>query len=83
MTGGNREYVLEIMRWFGGYEMVMAVGGMLRASELHMTVLVDGFIMTNCILAARELYPAVVESISREWKDRCKRKRCAVGKSAA
>lgn len=61
LSGGNMEYVLEIMRWFGGYEMVMAVGGMLRAAELKMTILVDGFIMTNCILAARELYPAVVD----------------------
>jgi nicotinate-nucleotide--dimethylbenzimidazole phosphoribosyltransferase len=61
LSGGNKDYVLEIIRWFGGYEMVMAIGGMLRAAELHMTVLVDGFIMTNCILAARELYPAVVD----------------------
>ncbi len=61
LSGGNKEYVLEIMRWFGGYEMVMAVGGMLRAAELKLTILVDGFIMTNCILAARELYPAVTE----------------------
>ena len=61
LSGGKKEYVLEIMRWFGGYEMVMAVGGMLRAAELGMVILVDGFIMTNCLLAARELYPAVVE----------------------
>ena len=52
--------VCEIMRYFGGYEMVMAVGGMLRAAELGMVVLVDGFIMTNCILAASKLYPAVL-----------------------
>ena len=61
LSEGKKEYVLEVMRWFGGYEMVMAVGGMLRAAELKMTILVDGFIMTNCILAARELYPAVME----------------------
>ncbi|MBO7269172.1 MAG: nicotinate-nucleotide--dimethylbenzimidazole phosphoribosyltransferase [Bacteroidales bacterium] len=59
--GKGKDFVLEIMRWFGGYEMVMAVGGMLRAAELGMIILVDGFIMTNCILAARELYPAVVD----------------------
>ena len=46
--------------WFGGYEMVMAVGGMLRAAELKMVILVDGFIMTNCILAAFQLYPEVL-----------------------
>ncbi len=61
LSGDRKEFVLEIMRWFGGYEMVMAVGGMLRAAELGMVILVDGFIMTNCILAARELYPQVVE----------------------
>ncbi len=49
------------MAWFGGYEMVMAVGGMLQAAELGMTVIVDGFIMTSCILAASKLYPEVLQ----------------------
>ena len=48
---------LGVMRYFGGYEMVMAVGGMLKAAELKMIILVDGFIMTNCVLAASRLYP--------------------------
>ena len=48
------------MRWFGGYEMVMAVGAMLQAAELGMVILVDGFIMTNCMLAASKLYPEVL-----------------------
>lgn len=52
--------VLDVMRYFGGYEMVMAVGGMLRAAELKMVILIDGFIMTNCILAASKLYPEVL-----------------------
>jgi len=51
----------DIMRYFGGYEMVMAVGGMLRAAELGMIILVDGFIMTNCMLAATSLYSDVKE----------------------
>ncbi|MDE6805469.1 MAG: nicotinate-nucleotide--dimethylbenzimidazole phosphoribosyltransferase, partial [Muribaculaceae bacterium] len=50
-----------IMAWFGGYEMVMAVGGMLKAAELGMVIIVDGFIMTSCILAASKLYPDVLE----------------------
>lgn len=50
----------DVMAYFGGYEMVMAVGGMLRAAELKMTILIDGFIMTNCILAASRLYPEVL-----------------------
>lgn len=49
------------MAWFGGYEMVMAVGAMLRAAELGMIIIVDGFIMTSCILAASKLCPAVLD----------------------
>lgn len=48
----------EIIRYFGGFEMVAAIGAMLRASELKMLILVDGFIMTACALAACQLYPA-------------------------
>lgn len=50
----------DVIRYFGGYEMVMAIGGMLRAAELKMVILIDGFIMTNCILAASRLYPEVL-----------------------
>ena len=53
--------VKDFIRWFGGFEMVMAVGAMLRAAELNMVILVDGFIMTNCILAASRLYPNVLD----------------------
>lgn len=50
----------DIMRYFGGYEMVMAVGAMLRAAELKMIILIDGFIMTNCILMASKFAPDVI-----------------------
>jgi len=50
-----------IIRWFGGFEMVAAIGSMLRAAELGVLVLIDGFIMTACALAASRLCPAVVE----------------------
>lgn len=53
--------VPDVLRYFGGYEMVAAVGAMLRAAELRMIILIDGFIMTNCLLAAQKLYPAVME----------------------
>ena len=49
------------MVWFGGFEMAMAVGGMLKAAELGMTIIVDGFIMTSCMLAASKLYPEVLD----------------------
>ncbi|MBQ8152175.1 MAG: nicotinate-nucleotide--dimethylbenzimidazole phosphoribosyltransferase [Prevotella sp.] len=42
--------------YFGGFEMVTAIGAMLRAAELHLIILIDGFIMTACALAACQLY---------------------------
>ncbi len=51
----------DIIRYFGGFEMVMAVGAMLRAAERHVVILVDGFIMSACILAASKLYPEVLD----------------------
>ena len=38
---------LDIIRWFGGLEMVMAIGAMLQAAEFGIIILVDGFIMTS------------------------------------
>jgi len=52
--------VEEIIRYFGGYEMVMAVGAMMKAAELRMTILIDGFIMTNCLLAASKMNTSVL-----------------------
>lgn len=51
----------EIIRQFGGFELVAAIGGMLRAAELRMLILVDGFIMTACMLAASRLQPSVMD----------------------
>ncbi|MBP3738592.1 MAG: nicotinate-nucleotide--dimethylbenzimidazole phosphoribosyltransferase [Muribaculaceae bacterium] len=47
-----------IIRYFGGFEMVTAIGAMLRGAERRLVVLVDGFIMTACAVAAIMLYPA-------------------------
>ena len=47
----------EVIRYFGGFEMVAAIGAMLRAAEQHLVILIDGFIMTACALAAIRLYP--------------------------
>jgi nicotinate-nucleotide--dimethylbenzimidazole phosphoribosyltransferase len=46
------------LRYFGGFEMIAAIGVMLRAAEQHLIILVDGFIMTACAIAAIRLYPA-------------------------
>ena len=46
------------LSYFGGFEMIAAIGAMLRAAEQHLIILVDGFIMTACAIAAICLYPA-------------------------
>lgn len=51
----------EIIRYFGGFEMVATIGAMLRAAECHLIIMVDGFIMTACALAASRLYPDIVD----------------------
>ena len=54
----NKSNVQDPLRYFGGFEMVAAIGAMLRAAEQHLVILIDGFIMTACALAAIRLYPA-------------------------
>ena len=49
---------LHCLRYFGGFEMIAAIGAMLRAAECHLIILVDGFIMTACAIAAIRLCPA-------------------------
>ena len=49
---------LNALRYFGGFEMIAAIGAMLHAAERHLMILVDGFIMTACAIAAIQLYPA-------------------------
>ena len=62
--GAGNNYALCIMhyalilRYFGGFEMIAAIGAMLRAAEQHLIILIDGFIMTACAIAAIRLYPA-------------------------
>ena len=48
----------QCISYFGGFEMVAAIGAMLRAAEKHIVLLIDGFIMTACALAAIRLHPA-------------------------
>ncbi|MBQ8736434.1 MAG: nicotinate-nucleotide--dimethylbenzimidazole phosphoribosyltransferase [Bacteroidaceae bacterium] len=57
----DREEIIYIIRYFGGFEMVAAIGGMIRAAEQGMLILVDGFIMTACMLAASRLEPSIID----------------------
>ena len=58
---GNEASVEDTIRYFGGLEMVAAIGAMLRAAERKITVMVDGFIMSACALAVIRLYPAAFD----------------------
>ncbi len=57
----NSQAIEETIAYFGGFEMVTAIGAMLRAAEQHLIILIDGFIMSACALAAIRLCPAVQE----------------------
>lgn len=61
MASAHCETAEEIIRHFGGFEMVGAIGAMLHAAELGILIIIDGFIMSACILAASKLYPQVLD----------------------
>ena len=50
---------LRVMAEYGGFEIAMICGGMLRAASHGMLVLVDGFIATSAFLCAHALQPNV------------------------
>lgn len=50
-----------LLTYFGGFEMVAALGGMMRAADHRMIILVDGFIMSACMLAASKLRPETLD----------------------
>lgn len=62
VTGGTADDNT-VIRYFGGFEMVGAIGTMLRAAELGMVILIDGFIMTACALAASRLRRNVLDNM--------------------
>lgn len=51
---------LEVLACFGGFEIAMMAGAMLKATELGLVVLVDGYISTAAFLAAHALYPEII-----------------------
>lgn len=52
---------LAILATFGGFEIAMMTGAMLRAAERRMVLLIDGFIVTSALLVAARLQPTVLE----------------------
>ncbi len=51
----------EVLTYFGGFEIVMIAGAMLKAAELKMCIMVDGFIITSALLAASKMNPNVLD----------------------
>lgn len=55
------EAPLDVLAAFGGFEIAMMTGAMLRAAERRMVLLIDGFIVTSALLVAARLQPAIVD----------------------
>lgn len=52
---------LDVLATFGGFEIAMMVAAYLKAAELGMLILVDGFIASTALLVASKLYPHVLD----------------------
>ncbi|WP_298548010.1 nicotinate-nucleotide--dimethylbenzimidazole phosphoribosyltransferase [uncultured Aquimarina sp.] len=52
---------IEALATFGGFEIVMITGAILKAAELKMTILIDGFIVTAALLAANAINENVLD----------------------
>ena len=51
---------IDILATFGGYEIATICGAILKAAELKMTILSDGFIATSALIAAHAMHPEVL-----------------------
>jgi nicotinate-nucleotide--dimethylbenzimidazole phosphoribosyltransferase len=52
---------LQVLATFGGFEIAMMAGAMLKAAELRKVLLIDGFIVTSALLVAARLQPAILD----------------------
>jgi nicotinate-nucleotide--dimethylbenzimidazole phosphoribosyltransferase len=52
---------LDILATFGGLEIAMMAGAMLKAAERRMVLLIDGFIVTSALLVTARLQPAILD----------------------
>jgi len=52
---------LDVLATFGGFEIAMMVGAYLKAAELGMLIMVDGFIASTALLVAYKLHPQVLD----------------------
>ncbi len=52
---------LDVLATFGGLEIAMISGAMLKAAELRKVLLIDGFIVTSALLVAARMQPAILD----------------------
>lgn len=52
---------LDVLATFGGLEIAMMAGAMLKAAERRMLLLIDGFITSSALLVAARLQPAILD----------------------
>ncbi len=52
---------LDVLATFGGFEIAMMTGAMLRAAEQRKVLLIDGFIVSSALLLAARLRPAILD----------------------
>jgi nicotinate-nucleotide--dimethylbenzimidazole phosphoribosyltransferase len=52
---------LDVLATFGGFEIAMMAGAMLKAAERRMLLLIDGFIVSSALLVAARLQPAILD----------------------
>ncbi|MBP2832966.1 nicotinate-nucleotide--dimethylbenzimidazole phosphoribosyltransferase [Aquimarina sp. U1-2] len=57
----NPSSTKEALACFGGFEIAMIYGAILKAAELRMTIIIDGFIITSALLAAHTMHPQVLD----------------------
>jgi nicotinate-nucleotide--dimethylbenzimidazole phosphoribosyltransferase len=57
----NVEEPLAVLATFGGFEIAMMVGAMLKAAERRKLLLIDGFIVTSALLVAARIAPAILD----------------------
>jgi len=58
----NLTFPGEILATFGGYEIAMMAGAMLKAAELGMIIMVDGFIATSALISAYQFNDQITKN---------------------